>query len=154
MRDVTDIAFHFGVPDRLLYTCRLLRKAVAARKQVLVLADEAMATALDLRLWDFSKTDFVPHCQSSAPPSVRQRSPVLLANQVSDAGTAQYPVLVNLGASVPEGWAGFARVIEIVSADGDDRPLARERWRQYTRMGGAITRHDYASDSSSTRSAT
>ncbi len=84
---MTEIAFHFGVPDRLLYTSRLLRKAVAARKRVLILSDGATANALDQRLWDFSKTDFLPHCQSHADASLRQRSPVLLSTQLDQDPT-------------------------------------------------------------------
>ena len=28
---MTEVAFHFNVPDKLVYTCRLLRKACRAR---------------------------------------------------------------------------------------------------------------------------
>jgi DNA polymerase-3 subunit chi len=53
-------------------------------------------------------------------------------------------VLVNLGDEVPEGFAQFPRVIEIVSTDDADRDLARQRWKHYTRLGIDIQRHDLA----------
>jgi DNA polymerase-3 subunit chi len=54
----------------------------------------------------------------------------------------QFPVLVNLGDSVPEGFDTFKRVIEVVSLEDDDRQQARVRWKQYTSLGYEIERHD------------
>ena len=35
---MTEVAFHFNVPDRLAYTCRLVRKAYAAGGRTVVVA--------------------------------------------------------------------------------------------------------------------
>ena len=35
-----EVAFHFNAPDRLVYACRLLRKAYLKGARLLVLADE------------------------------------------------------------------------------------------------------------------
>ncbi|MNT87674.1 DNA polymerase III subunit chi [compost metagenome] len=44
---------------------------------------------------------------------------------------------------MPDDFAQFERVIEVVSADDDnDRQLARQRWRDYTAQGYAIERRD------------
>jgi DNA polymerase-3 subunit chi len=51
-------------------------------------------------------------------------------------------VLVNIGDTFPDEFAQFERVIEVVSTRDDDRALARERWRHYTRLGYTIVRHD------------
>ena len=138
---MTDIAFHFGAPDRLAYTCRLLRKATATGARLLVRADAVLLTELDAALWNVGATDFITHCDAAAPEAMRQRSSVLLLSSEAALDTA-FPVLVNLAEDVPIGFEQVARVIEIVSTDEQDRSLARLRWKQYTAQGFAITRHD------------
>jgi DNA polymerase-3 subunit chi len=138
---VTQIAFHFGAPDKLAYACRLLRKAAGSGARVLVVADTPVCEQLDAQLWAVSPADFVTHCQSAASPLVVDRSSVLLA-PVLPQDAAQFPVLVNLGDAVPAGFDAFKRVIEIVSMDDEDRQQARARWKHYTALGFDIERHD------------
>jgi DNA polymerase III subunit chi len=141
---VTEVAFHFGAADRLVYTCRLLRKATATGARLLVRTDAANLAALDMALWDMAATDFVTHCDAMAPDTVCTRSSVLLV--LADAALdTEFPILVNLADDVPEGFEQFGRVIEIVSNDAQDRHLARQRWKHYTGRGYTITRHDLKS---------
>ena len=138
---MTELAFHFGAPDKVAYTCRLLRKAVGSGARVVVLATADTAAQLDADLWALSTTEFVPHCVADAGESLRSRSPVVIANGVQQV-PGMTDVLVNLTDAVPPGFAQFARVIEVVSTDPDDRDMARQRWRHYTEQGYAIQRHD------------
>ncbi len=138
---MTDLAFHFGAPDKLAYTCRLLRKAVGSGANVLVLAEVETVAQLDTDLWALSATEFVPHCVAGTSESVISRSPLVLANHAQQAPHLT-DVLVNLTDTVPLGFERFARVIEVVSLDATDRDLARQRWRQYTEQGYTIARHD------------
>jgi DNA polymerase-3 subunit chi len=141
---VTEIAFHFGAPDRLAYTCRLLRKATATGARLQVRSLGETRAALDAALWNLGPTDFISHCDASAPESVRSRSAVLLLD--ADVPVQpEFPILVNLADDVPDGFQQFQRVIEIVSTDEQDRNLARMRWRHYTERGYTITRHDLKS---------
>ena len=141
---MTDVAFHFGAPDRLAYTCRLLRKATATGARLQVRAPADVRAALDAALWSLGPTEFISHCDATAPDSVRSRSAVLLLD--ADAPVApDFPMLVNLAEDVPAGFEQFQRVIEIVSTDEQDRNLARLRWRHYTERGYTITRHDLKS---------
>ena len=137
---MTEIAFHFNAPDRLAYVCRLLRKAVAADAQLVVLGPPDQLDRLDSDLWTFSATDFVPHCRAQAEPELVAASPVVLATQTE--GLRHRQVLVNLGVEVPAGFERFERVIEVVGLDDADRQLARTRWRHYTDRGYTMTRHD------------
>ncbi len=138
---MTEVAFHFGAPDRLAYTCRLLRKGTATGARLQVRASAATLRALDAALWALGPTDFISHCDASAPDSVRVRSSVLLVD--ADAAVQpDFPVMVNLAADVPSGFEQFKRVIEIVSTDEQERSLARLRWKHYTERGYTITRHD------------
>lgn len=138
---MTEVAFHFGAPDKVAYTCRLLRKAVSAGAKVLVTADEAQLQRLNTDLWALAPTDFLAHALHSDPVSVQDLSSVVLATMV---GPTDCSVLVNLAAAVPQGFEKFARVIEVVSTEEYDRSAARLRWKQYTQQGYAIVRHDLA----------
>ena len=137
---MTEIAFHFNAPDRLEYVCRLLRKAVAADAQLVVVGPPDQLDRLDSDLWTFSATDFVPHCRAQAEPELVAASPVVLATQIE--GLPHRQVLVNLGVEVPTGFERFERVIEVVGLDDTDRQLARTRWRHYADRGYTMTRHD------------
>lgn len=140
---MTEIAFHFNAPDKLAYACRLLRKAVASGAKVVVTGDEASLRALDTQLWTFSALEFLPHCRSDSPIEQRMASPIVLAAAL-DTGDAlpHHQVLLNLGAQVMPGYERFARTIEVVTLDEQDRQQARQRWKHYADRGYAITRHD------------
>ena len=142
MTPMREVAFHFNVPDRLGYACRLLRKAAAGGAQVAVTAPPEVLRQLDTLLWTFSQTDFVPHALATAEAAVRAASPILLCTAAQEAPHRQ--VLLNLGDDVPSGYEEFERLIEIVSAQGEDRQNARARWKHYTELGLPLTRHDQA----------
>jgi DNA polymerase-3 subunit chi len=137
---MTDVAFHFNAPDKLAYACRLLRKAVGSGAKVVVTAPPEVLDRLDVLLWTFSPGDFVPHARQPGEPRVLAASPVILSETVAD--TPHRQILLNLGPELPAGFEQFARLIEVVSLDEADRQQARGRWKQYTHLGYAITRHD------------
>lgn len=137
---MTDVAFHFNAPEPLDYACRLLRKAVASGAKVVVTGLPETLRQLDADLWSVSPVDFVPHCLLRGDPRVIAASPVILTTQPANAPHQQ--VLLNLGATVPQGYEAFERVIEVVSLDEDDRVRARQRWKQYAAQGHPILRHD------------
>jgi DNA polymerase-3 subunit chi len=140
---MTEVAFHFNVPDKLAYACRLLRKATAAGSRVVVTGDAELLRSLDIELWTFSPLEFIPHCHAaSADPQVLAASPVVLAE--SARGTPHQDVLVNVGVQVPEGFERFERLIELVTREDDDRAQARARWKHYADRGYAIKKHDLA----------
>jgi len=138
---MTQVAFHFGAADKLAYAGRLLRKAAASGARVVVVADAQTQEQLDAVLWAVGPTDFVTHSDTLAPQSVRERSAVLLVQDLAQGSFAR-PVLVNLGIVVPAGFEAFDRVIEVVSIDDEDRNQGRQRWKHYTQLGYTITRHD------------
>ncbi len=147
---MTEIAFHFNVPQTLPYVCRLLRKAVNAGSHVLVTGPTAVLNTLDRELWTFAPLEFVAHCTADAPGGVLAASPVVLAPSIDVPQVQDWhcQVLLNLGDSVPEGFERFARLIEVVSYDEADIVAARQRWRTYAKAGFSMTRHDLAAASS------
>ncbi|HSO44857.1 MAG TPA: DNA polymerase III subunit chi [Rhodoferax sp.] len=138
---VTKVEFHTQAPDRLLYACRLLRKAAAGAAPVLVTADMETLDQLDRQLWAFSSTDFVPHCFQDAPSQVLDNSPVVLSPNLP--ANATQTILLNMGSGVPAGFEQFARVIEIITEDASDKRQARSRWKHYAGSGCHLTSHDF-----------
>ena len=130
---MTAVAFHFNAPDPVAYACRLLRKAVSSGAKLVVTGLPETLQALDVALWTFSPTEFLPHCLLDSDALVVAASPVILATSVDSVPHQQ--VLINLGDFVPEGFERFERVIEVVGLDDDARQFARNRWKQYVERG-------------------
>jgi DNA polymerase-3 subunit chi len=143
---LTEVSFHFNVPDRTEYACRLLRKALRKGAQVVVTGSPSVLANLDRALWSFDPLEFVPHVMLTRPgqdlaPRLRT-TPVWL---VADLAQAEHrDVLLNLHADAPDGFERFARVIEIVTPDEDDRAAARRRWKHYATHGHTIEKHEVA----------
>lgn len=140
---MTEIAFHFNVPDKLAYSCRLLRKAYLSGAHVVVTAEPSVLAELDLLMWSFSPAEFVPHCRADASESTLAETPVVLAESPG-ASSQHHGVLVNLGQGIPAEFERFERFIEVVARTDDDRLAARSRWKHYTDRGYAMKRHDLA----------
>jgi DNA polymerase III subunit chi len=142
---VTEIHFHIQLADKLLYGCRLLRKAAYAGTKVWVVGESAALAALDQALWTFSipgePPHFVPHCHSSSPQQMRINSRIVLAPDTS--ASPHHDVLLNWGAgAVPLGFERYSRLIELVGSQGDDRRQARLRWKHYAERGYPITPYE------------
>ncbi|SNS98280.1 DNA polymerase III, chi subunit [Noviherbaspirillum humi] len=134
---MTRIDFHSNVPDKLLYACRLVRKARGANFQVVVLAQDApMLNRFDELLWTFSDLDFLPHAQSHEPHAAM--TPIILTAD-DEAELPHRQILVNLSDRTPAAFASFERMFEIVSSEENDRALGRERYRYYKDRGYPLT---------------
>ena len=140
---MTEVSFHFNVPERTAYTCRLLRKATRQGAKVVVTGPVPTLAQFDRALWTFDPVEFLPHFLARAGQPVAERlsaTPVWLLEDVSQA--PHHDVLVNLGVEAPAGFESFARLIEIVTADEGDRLAARVRWKHYAARGYAIEKHE------------
>lgn len=134
---MTRIDFHSNVPDKLGYTCRLVRKARAANCSIVLLTENrADLMALDERLWTFSELDFIPHVLASDP--LASDTPVILADS-DDAELPHHHVLINLSARTPAHFARFERMFEIISSEEADKAAGRERYRFYQQRGYPLT---------------
>ena len=140
---MTEVSFHFNVPDRTEYACRLLRKATRQGAKVVVTGPGDLLSGLDRALWTFDPLEFVPHAllrgNQPAPPRLHD-TPVWLLED--SAAAVHHDVLLNLGPEAPAGFESFARLIEIVSTDDEDRAAARARWKHYASRGYNIVRHE------------
>ena len=137
---MTRIDFHSNVADRMAYACRLVRKArvAAAGSRIIVLLKNNDDIAnLDRALWTFSEQDFLPH--AIAGDELAKRSPIVLTADVEAVPHQDRDILVNLTNEIPEAFAQFERVCEIVSTGDADTAAARERYAYYRQRGYSLT---------------
>jgi DNA polymerase III subunit chi len=138
---VTEIDGHYNMPDKVGYACRLLRKAVAGHgARLVVVAGPEVLDAIDSGLWRLSASDFIAHCRGSDEVHIVSRSPIVLGASAGSAPSDR-PILLNLGAELPERFERFERLIDIVGSDEADRQAGRLRWRHYKDRGYAIRSH-------------
>lgn len=130
---MTRIDFHSNVPDKLLYACRLTRKAYLAQNRIVLLAgDAAQLAELNARLWTFSPTDFLPHV--AAADALAPVTPIVLDSIDGDDDGARWPhhdILINLSQRTPAGFARFNRLFELVGIEADDVAAGRQRYQAY-----------------------
>ncbi len=133
---MTEVAFHTQVPDKLGYTCRLLRKALRQGVRAAVVGDAEALSRLDQALWVFEQEEFIPHLRlraGEAPSPRNLRTPIwLLDDEQADVDAT---VLVNLGPGMPQQAERYQRVVEVVASEPDDVQAGRARWRQYVAQG-------------------
>lgn len=147
---MSEVAFHTHAPDPLGYACRLLRKALSLGHRVSVTGETAPLRELDVALWTFAPQEFIPHCWDSAPPAMREASPIVLHADPRQA-PAPAPVLLHLGGPLPPALLGpdgagallarFEKIIEVVGQGADALPQARLRWRHYLALGHVVQHH-------------
>lgn len=126
-----------GAEDRarLVTACRVIEKAFLQELTVCVsLATPAEAESFDLLLWTFADRAFVPHALSrdglgaAGPPPA---TPVWVGCQAPITAD----LLVNLAPQVPDFYAGYARVAEVVDAEPARREAGRRRYAFYRDRG-------------------
>lgn len=138
---MTRVDFYVNVPDRAAFACTLAAKAVAAGTRALVLTPDANETVrVDRMMWCQPALGFIPHVR--AHHRLAPETPVIV-DHVTDP-LAVDELLVNLTDEVPQPFARFTRLIEIVSTDEADRLRARQRWRHYSERGYPLQSHDMA----------
>jgi DNA polymerase III subunit chi len=142
---LTEVSFHTGVGDRLAYACRLLRKAQRGGTRIAVVGDGADLGELDRALWSFDPLSFVPHVRLAAgaqpDAALAAATPIWLLERGAQA-PAGVSVLVNLGPEIAPGFESFARLIEVVGDDVEERLAARRRWKHYADRGYSLAHHD------------
>ena len=136
---MTQIDFYFHVENKLQTACSLSGKAYARGMKVLAYcADAAASQKLSRMLWTTPAISFLPHCAPADP--LAAVTPVIVDHEGTNL--LHDDVLINLRAGWPPFFSRFARLIEIVSLDEEDRGQARARFAFYRDRGYAIQTHD------------
>ncbi len=113
---MTHIDFYLLESDRYRhdhFVCQLCQKAYDKKQNTLLLTQNQQQTQhFDHMLWTYSEASFLPH---DAEDSEDFATPVLINDNPDITNDRQ--LLINLSASVPEYFAQFKRVIELVTKD-------------------------------------
>jgi DNA polymerase-3 subunit chi len=141
---VTRVDFYIlssATPDaRLNFACRIAEKAVAQKSRVYILSDSTSEVSrVDELLWTFSQRSFLPHRIIAADEQDAGPEPVLLG-QADAPATASCQILINLSAEIPDFYAKFERVVEVIHTK--DPSAGRERYRRYRDAGCTLEHHE------------
>lgn len=136
---MTQIDFYFNAQNKLEVIRKLVVKASQAGRNVLLYTrDAARLQRVDQYLWMAQTLNFIPHVPCRHP--LADRTPVLIGD---DPGSLSHlDVLINLDADVPECFARFDRMLEVVGEDSADRDVSRQRFRFYKERGFNLISHD------------
>jgi DNA polymerase-3 subunit chi len=126
---------------RMLFVCRLTEKAVKRGNRVLiVVANEAIADALDDLLWSFRPESFIPHALAGSEEAADV--PVVIS-----AGADQsehHDLLVSLTAELPPFFSRFERMAEVVVQAPEVLAATREHYAFLRQRGYPIDTHKLA----------
>jgi DNA polymerase-3 subunit chi len=136
---MTHITFLHGAADRNQAAAQWLSVAAHAQRQVTVcLSSTEQLDHFDRFLWTYAALDFVPHCRAGDP--LMPETPIVLATTLE--GALQTRCVLNLTNAIPEGYASFDELVEIVSINDGDRLPGRERFRFYREHGHPLDNRD------------
>jgi len=147
------VDFHSQVGDKLLYSCRLIRKINSMTKEgeplkrIIVVGAQDLLDELDELLWSFSPDEFLPHAQISNDNAYL--NPTILMNTYDEVALEKLPhrdVFIYLGQETLEQIHAiverFERVIEVVSLEENDLHAGRERYKHYRSLGFELQNYD------------
>jgi DNA polymerase-3 subunit chi len=136
---MTRIDYYLNAPNKSLVARKLAVKAFHAGKYTLMFTrDVDQIRELDASFWTSPILSFIPHVQCGH--ALANKSPVLIG--ADPVVLARPDVLINLAPEIPDCFARFDRMLEIVSEDEADKAEARKRFRYYKERGYAIDVHD------------
>lgn len=141
---MTDVDFYVlagqGQRDQMEFTCRLLEKALASNKRVLLqTSTEEQARKLDDLLWTLRPESFIPHSILGASDEPND-CPVSISWQPTPGH--HHDILINLSDEVPPFYSRFQRYIGIVVQHDKVLSYTRNHFRFLKDRGHRITTHD------------
>ena len=124
--------------DRFLLACRLVERIYAEGYRIYIqVPDGERARHLDRLLWTFRQQSFLPH--GLFDEADRKLTPILIGVDADPVDEDQ--VLINLGLRVPEFFARFRRLCELLDRDPAVLAAGRERFSYYRNRGYALHHH-------------
>jgi DNA polymerase III subunit chi len=129
---MTEVKFFFNVESKLLFACKLAKKAFTdGRKLVVYSPEPRRADEFDRQLWAYEQLAFIPHVH--ADHALAGETPIVIAT--SESNLPHHEALLNLSDEPPAFFSRFEHLREIVSVNEDDRAMARERVKFYKSRG-------------------
>lgn len=139
---MTQVDFHFNVPNRLFYACQVAA-TVFRRGMTLAVwsADAARLQAFNAMLWEKDPLSFIPHVPAEHPGA--NETPVRFSTSLEKLSG---DVLILLDDHLPPTWESdfsrFTRIIDVVSTQEKELALSRDRFRAYKKTGVELVTHD------------
>jgi len=122
------------------FACELAQQAFMAQQLVYIHSqDKAQAYDVDELLWRFEPQSFVPHNLKGEGPSTG--APVEIGFDNLGPNKNRH-LLINLADQVPSFAVNFGQIIDFVANDAGQKAIARERYRQYQRLGVVLQTQD------------
>lgn len=135
------VQFYHNTEDPLALACELIARAQSnGRKVALRLPDTQALRRADQLLWTFEPQSFVPHVTAGNP--LDAETPVVLMEASSPAAWPHADLLFNLAPDMPQGFADFRMLIEIIGREESQRLPARHRWMEYKKLGHELQAFD------------
>lgn len=124
--------------QRLQFACRLVQKAYQRRHKILIqTSTREMAEQVDEALWQLDASAFIPHNLAGEGPS---KAPPVQINWEKDA-LGHHDILLNLSDDIPDFYARFDRILEIVATQHESAEDGRQRFRFYKERGHPLNFH-------------
>jgi len=122
----------------LSIACRLASKAYEKDHKVVLMAQNDLdAAQLDDALWTITDISFIPHCLAKHAIS---STPIIIVTPDSTPSDIQ-DILINIGANVPNNYSDFARIMEVVGTQDEQKAQGRARYKAYQAQGHEINTH-------------
>ena len=147
------IDFHSNVANKLEYACRLTRKIWSATpegqpvRNIVMVGERADLQKLNDLLWEFSSTDFLPHCFIEEESAAE--TPIVLTDDFASPALNNIPhadVMIHLGMRMPANVSAlverFPRIVEVVTVNEAERLAGRERYKAYRDLGHELNNFD------------
>ena len=135
---MTRIDFYQLDPQRhraVRVVCQLCQKAYENKQNTLLLTQSPEQSAhLDKQLWIFADDSFVPHDTESSDTF---ETPILIHN--TPQGDCRRQLLINLTDAIPDNFAQYERIIELVTED--NKQQARNHYSFYKERGYPLNHH-------------
>jgi len=136
---MTRIDFYQLNPDRHRsdrVVCQLCQKAYENQQKTLLLTQNPEQSAhLDKQLWVFSDDSFVPH---DVDQTDGFDTPILIQDTAPQDCERQ--LLINLSGNIPDNFAQFERIIELVTQD--NKQQARKHYSFYKERGYPLNHYN------------
>ncbi len=138
---MTEIRVYEQVGNVEWFAERLLREKIvpSGQRAVVMLPTSRSASDFDRMLWKATPEAFVPHVM--AEHRLAAETPVVLASAGGSA-PALADILVNCCSELPQDFASYPHLVDLVAGAADEDDSARARIEEYSQRGHPLKRFD------------
>jgi DNA polymerase-3 subunit chi len=125
-----------------LYICRLIEKVYKKNHRIYILTSTEHETrTLNDLLWTFKDISFIPHNIYEENPT--SPAPIQIGSSKEQPNNHN-DILINLTLEVPNFYANFKHVLEIVPNNTTARESSRKKYKFYQQQGCKLETHNIA----------